>query len=216
MGAGLVLGAAAIIAAIVVSTVTSLTSESVVPSELLLVGSPEQTTLPLDSAARSGEDILVHVVGAVHTPGLAGVRSDARVIDAVMAAGGLLETADPCAINLASPIQDGQQIVVPATLDGSPGDPALCNENSASQDGGAGAEGTGTGTGTGGSGQGVITLSTASVTELDTLPGIGPALAQRIIDWREASGGFTSVEQLGEVSGIGEKVLANIRDLVTP
>lgn len=214
MGAGLVLGAAAIIVAIVVSTISSLTSESAVPPELRLGSSATATDAPKDISHHGGEEIFVHVVGAVKNPGLYGVRSDARVIDAVMAAGGLGDTADPCAINLASSIQDGEQVVVSATLDGAPGNPALCTANSPAQDGTSTAGGPAGGAA--GTSPGVISLSTASVAELDTLPGIGPALAQRIIDWRDASGGFSSVEQLGEVSGIGDKVLSNIRDLVTP
>ena len=198
--------------AIVVSTISSLTAESGVPSELLLSSTAPVTAVPGEPSNVSGEEIFVHVVGAVQNPGLFGVHSGARVIDAVMAAGGLVASADPCAINLASTILDGQQIVVPATVDGTPGDPALCSDGSPTQ-GAAAVAGAGS---TGGSPQGLISLSSASVAELDTLPGIGPALAQRIIDWREASGGFSSVEQLGEVSGIGDKVLASIRDLVVP
>jgi len=211
LGAALVLGAAAIVVAIVVSSIAALSSETSIPDNLLLKPSsvsPESTSERVDG---TNQVIFVHVVGAVVNPGLYEVRGDARMVDAVMAAGGLTDIADPCVINLASAIQDGQQIVVATTVDGLPGSPSSCNSASGSGSGSQGAAGA-----PGSSSTGLISLSMASAAELDTLPGIGPALAQRIIDWRDASGGFTSVEQLGEVSGIGDKLLANIRDLVTP
>ncbi|MBK5237992.1 MAG: ComEA family DNA-binding protein [Actinomycetales bacterium] len=224
VGASLVLGAVAIVITIVVSSIATLGAESVGPGDLLMSASTPMPGAPGTTGATgssgesgtSGGEIFVHVVGAVQVPGLYAVRVDARVVDAVMAAGGLAATADPCAINLAHSIEDGQQIVVPATADGAAGNEALCstagggradstNLNSASN----------TQAGASGAGGAQVSLGTAGVAELDTLPGIGPALAQRIIDWRDATGGFTSIEQLSEVSGIGDKVMANIRDLVT-
>ncbi|GAB2820307.1 hypothetical protein GCM10027022_08170 [Alpinimonas psychrophila] len=221
VGASLVLGAVAIVITIVVSSIATLGAESGVPGDLLMSASTPmpgttEATASSGESGTSGGEIFVHVVGAVQVPGLYAVRVDARVVDAVMAAGGLATTADPCAINLAHSIEDGQQIVVPATADGAAGNEALCsaagggradstNPNSASN----------TQAGASGAGGAQVSLGTAGVAELDTLPGIGPALAQRIIDWRDATGGFTSIEQLSEVSGIGDKVMANIRDLVT-
>lgn len=205
VGASLIVGMVAVVVTIAVSSIASFGSQGSVPDDL---GGPSDSQAPPEEAHADG-DIFVHVVGAVHEPGLYGVGQDARVIDAVMAAGGLAESADPCAINLAHAITDGQQIVVPATADGAVGDQALCVEQNA-----MGEQGSSTAP-TGGGIAGLVSLGTAGVAELDTLPGIGPALAQRIIDWREATGGYTSVEQLSEVSGIGDKVMANIRGLVT-
>lgn len=225
IGAGLILGAVAVVITIVVSSIAALGSQTVIPNELLAsssFSSPGESGVEKDSSASgvtspgAGTKIFVHVVGAVVAPGLYAVSAGARVIDAVMAAGGLAEKADPCAINLAQSITDGQQIVVPATKDGVVGDETLCTEQGGVR--GNAAEpmrGSQNQTNDPSGGGALVSLGSASVAELDTLPGIGPALAQRILDWRDASGGFTSIEQLNEISGIGDKVMANIRDLVT-
>ena len=210
VGAALILGTAVVAVSIVVSSISALTQgETPIPSDVVMPGTSPHSALPSNANTQQGTEILVHVVGAVVAPGLYSVRVDSRIIDVVMAAGGLSSTADPCAINLAQPIVDGQQVVVPTTKDGSPGDQSTCTgENQTVTSGGAsGAVDVATGA--------LISLATATVAQLDTLPGIGPALAQRIVDWREASGGFSSIDQLGDVSGIGDKVLENIRGKVT-
>jgi competence protein ComEA len=143
--------------------------------------------------------LLVHVLGAVGRPGLVELAAGARVVDAVAAAGGFTAEADPAGVNLARPVVDGEQLVVlavgqvppPAAGGGAPGSgPAAADQ--------------------------VVHLNTADVAALDTLPRIGPALAQRIIDWREASGPFTSVDQLLEVAGIGDAVFSGLVDRVAP
>lgn len=147
--------------------------------------------------------LLVHVLGAVARPGLVELSAGARVVDAVAAAGGFTADADPAAVNLARPLVDGEQLVVfavgqaPAPGAGPPGA------------GAAGASGA-----AGSAGDGLVHLNTADVAALDTLPRIGPALAQRIVDWREANGPFTSVDQLLEVAGIGDAVFSGLADLV--
>lgn len=138
--------------------------------------------------------VFVHVSGAVAAPGLYVLDEGARVVDAVAAAGGFADGADETAVNLARPVSDGEQLHGPAV-------------------GAAGAAGPGVGAG--GAGDGRINLNTADATQLDTLPRIGPAMAERIIGWRDANGRFTSVEDLLAVPGIGEKMLAALRDLVT-
>ena len=210
VGSALILGTAVVVVSIVVSSISALTKAAApIPSDVVIPGSATHSAMPSSANAQQPTEILVHVVGAVVAPGLYSVNVDSRIIDAVMAAGGLSSTADPCAINLAQPIGDGQQVVVPATKDGSPGDQSTCaGETQSGMPGGA-SVGPDTATGA------LISLATATVAQLDTLPGIGPALAQRIVDWREASGGFSSIDQLGDVSGIGDKVLENIRDKVT-
>jgi len=139
--------------------------------------------------------LLVHVLGAVARPGLVELAAGARVVDAVAAAGGFTTEADPAAVNLARPVVDGEQLIVLA-IGQAPPPPA----------GGGGAAGS----------DGLVHLNTADVAALDTLPRIGPALAQRIIDWREANGPFTSVDQLLEVAGIGDAVFSGLADRVAP
>ncbi|MFB7799939.1 ComEA family DNA-binding protein [Isoptericola sp. NPDC056134] len=149
--------------------------------------------------------VVVHVVGEVREPGLVTVPSGARVADAVAAAGGTTRRADAAALNLARAVVDGEQIRVPR-----PG------EQVASAGGapdGAGEDGTGGGSDA--SAGGAVNLNSAGAADLEELPGIGPALAERIVAWRDENGPFTSVDELDEVSGIGPSVLGQVRDLVT-
>ncbi len=145
--------------------------------------------------------VVVHVVGEVRKPGVLRLAVGARVIDALEAAGGPTRKADLARVNLARVVVDGEQLRVPA-----PGDPDPV------VGGGAGVPSPG---GAAGGGGGLVSLNTADVTALDTLPGVGPVIAQRIVDWRTEHGRFTSVDELAEVSGIGEKLMAQVRPLVT-
>lgn len=155
------------------------------------------------TASVDGADpVLVHVLGAVVRPGLVELSSGARVVDAVAAAGGFTADADPAGVNLARPVVDGEQLVVAA----------VGHVPAPVPDGTTDAGGGGTGATTP---DGLVHLNTADVAELDTLPRIGPALAQRIIDWRESNGPFTSVDQLLEVAGIGDAVFSGLADRVT-
>ena len=146
---------------------------------------PTVTTAPL----------LVHVLGAVAEPGLVELAAGARVVDAVAAAGGFTADADPAGVNLARPVVDGEQLRVLAIGEAPP--PA-----------------SGGGPSSAGADDGLVHLNTADVAALDTLPRIGPALAQRIIDWREANGPFTSIDQLLDVAGIGDAVFSGLADRV--
>jgi competence protein ComEA len=139
--------------------------------------------------------VVVHVVGQVATPGLVTVAADARVADALEAAGGATAEADLAALNLARTVTDGEQIVVPRPGEAVPA---------------AGSAAPAAGTPAGGA----VDLNAADAAALDGLPGIGPVLAERIVAWREENGPFTTVDELGEVSGIGPAVLADVRDLV--
>ncbi len=120
-----------------------------------------------------------------------------RVIDAVKAAGGPLPGTDLALLNLARKVVDGEQIVV--------GAPAQAGPGGASSAGSAASGGPAT----------PLNLNSASLDELDSLPGVGPVIAQRILDWRTSHGGFTSVEQLQNVSGIGDHTMERLRELVT-
>ena len=143
--------------------------------------------------APSRAAVYVHVSGSVVAPGLYVLDGSARVIDAVAAAGGFAPGADEEAVNLARTLSDGEQLHVPAQ--GEAGAPS-----SAAAVGPADAR---------------VNLNTADAAELDTLPRVGPAMAARIIQWREANGRFTSVDDLLAVPGIGDKMLEALRDLVS-
>ena len=162
---------------------------------LVAVNRPEPPTGEFSvSADETANEVIeqflyVHVVGEVASPGMYQLPIGARLVDAVFAAGGLTEDADNASVNLARELSDGEQIVV----------------FSISQ------EGQSPGTNS----SGLISLNRAGDKELEELPGIGPALAGRIIAWREANGGFKSVQDLLKVSGIGESLLSGVVDLVT-
>lgn len=165
-------------------------------------------------------EIIVSVVGMVHHPGVVTVPGTARVADAVNAAGGMLPEASPASVNLASPLVDGQQILVgpdplPALSTG--GTSAGAPDGAASAAGGAGGgeAGAGGGAGGGGGGGGLVNINTASEAELETVTGIGPATAKKIVAHREQHGPFTSVDQLEEVPGIGPAKLEGMRAEVT-
>ncbi len=140
-------------------------------------------------------EIYVHVLGAVSRPGLYVLRDGDRAIDAIAAAGGYAQDADRRALNLARFLSDGEQIAVPTESESDSG----ATPNSASNQANGGK----------------INLNTADVAALETLPRVGPALAARIIAWREENGRFVSVEDLLSVSGIGDKTFAGLKDLVT-
>ena len=153
----------------------------------------------------NGAVVVVHVVGHVRRPGVRQLAAGSRVADAVTAAGGATSGADLSLLNLARLLLDGEQVRVPAH-----GDPPETTPG-----GGTGAGGATGGAGSSGGTGAMVSLNTADATALDTLPGVGPVLAQRILDWRAEHGRFTSIDELGEVSGIGEKLLAQLSPLVT-
>ncbi|WBM80172.1 helix-hairpin-helix domain-containing protein [Cryobacterium breve] len=158
------------------------------------------------AAATAAPVILVHVLGAVLRPGLFELPVGARVVDAVSAAGGFTAAADPAGTNLARPLADGEQVYLPAIGETVPG--------GAGGTGGTGGSGAGSG---GGAGLPAVkvNLNRATAAELDALPRIGPAMAQRIVDYRSANGPFASVEDLRNVTGIGDKTFEALKDLVT-
>ncbi len=156
----------------------------------------DASTGPGDAGAPT---ILVHVLGAVAEPGIVELTTGARVVDAIAGAGGLVDDADPGGVNLARLLADGEQLVVPREGEVAP------PVGSGPAGGGSGSSGPG----------GRVSINRADVAGLDTLPRIGPALAQRIIDWREANGPFTDVSQLMEVAGIGDAVYSGLVDLVS-
>lgn len=150
---------------------------------------PAHTSIPVASPTAAA--VYVDVSGAVHKPGLYVLASGARAVDAIAAAGGFTDDADRASVNLARAVTDGEQVVV-----------TVIGEAPAGVTGG------------GGGASGVIDLNTATVDELDTLPRVGPAIAARIVAWRDENGRFGAVDDLLNVTGIGEKMLAGLRDLV--
>jgi competence protein ComEA len=152
-----------------------------------------------DDAAGGGR-VVVHVAGAVRDPGVYKLPADARVDDAVARAGGATRRADLGGLNLAAKVEDGRQVLVPERP-GRGGGASAASPASPGAD--AAAEGQ------------PLNLNTATLEQLDTLSGIGPTTAQKILDFREERGGFGSIEELGEIPGIGDKRLASLREEVT-
>ena len=148
-------------------------------------------------------NVFVHVVGEVVNPGIFMVQSQARLFDAIFAAGGFTKLADQSSINLAREVSDGEQIVVFAT--GSGGSIIT----------GAGISGSLANGGGSMQSKALVSLNRASQLELESLPGVGPTLAGRMIDWRTANGGFKKKEDLLKVSGIGQKLFASMKDKLT-
>jgi competence protein ComEA len=138
--------------------------------------------------------VVVDVVGAVRRPGLYRLAQGARIADAVARAGGATRKADLALINLAAPLADGEQVIVP----------------------GRGTAVAGATAAPGAAPTGPVHLSTATLEQLDTLPGIGPVTAQKILDYRQEHGAFSSVDELDAVPGIGPARLDQLKDLVAP
>jgi competence protein ComEA len=170
-------------------------------SRLVSRGGTAATTpppiLPPATVSTTPARVVVHVVGAVRRPGLYRLSQGARVADAVARAGGATRKADVSLVNLAALVSDGEQVVVPRR-------------------GAAGAAGAGGAAGGMGASTGPIHLNSATVEQLDTLPGVGPVTAQKIVDYRQKHGAFTSVDELDAVPGIGPARLDELRDLVAP
>lgn len=160
---------------------------------------PTATSNPLGSPtpSTSSTRVVVDVAGAVRHPGVRRLPAGSRIIDALHAAGGPTRHADTTSLNLAQLLTDGEQILVPVAqhVGGTP--PASASTPS------SGSAGT------------LVNINTASVEELDGLPGIGPVLAQAIVDYRTQNGPFTSLDQLMDVSGIGDATYADLQSLVT-
>jgi len=142
--------------------------------------------------AEQGPELVVHVVGAVHRPGLYRLAHGSRVADAVTRAGGPARRADLSLVNLAAPLADGLQVVVPLK-------PAAGGPPSA-----------------GTASEGPVHLNIATLEQLDSLPGVGPVTAQKILDHREKHGAFTSLDELDAIPGIGAARIEQLRDVAAP
>jgi competence protein ComEA len=155
--------------------------------------------------------VVVHVVGAVARAGVVRLPGGSRVTDALDSAGGAADDADLARVNLARPVVDGERLYVPRV--GETEVPSTLDDGGAA--GSTAAPGAGAGGGPGGVGSSdLVDLNTADQAALETLPGIGPALAGRILAWRDEHGRFTAVEDLLDVSGIGDGRFAELRERV--
>jgi competence protein ComEA len=164
---------------------------------LASAGTPAERPLgraPVRVTSTAQAALIVHVVGAVRRPGLYRLPRGSRVADAVTRAGGATRRGDTSLVNLAAPLADGVQIAVPL-------------RGSASAAGAGGAAGTAAGR---------VHLNSATVEELDTLPGVGPVTAQKIVDYRQQHGPFTALEDLDAISGIGPARIEQLRGLAEP
>jgi competence protein ComEA len=155
---------------------------------------PIRAASPAAAPSRAAAGVVVDVEGAVRRPGLVRLPPGSRVADAVARAGGTSRHADRSGVNLAAPVSDGQQVIVPAR--GSPGATTAVPGGTATS--------------------GPLSLSTATAEQLDTLPGVGPVTAQKIVDYRTQHGAFHSVDELDAIPGIGPARLADLRGLVVP
>lgn len=154
-----------------------------------VAAAPTVVTSPTPTVSAAAR-VLVHVIGAVRRPGVVELAEGSRVADAIAAAGGLTDRADPGELNLAATVTDGAQLVI--------GTAARPHGELRGSGGGGVAAG------------GAVSLNGATLEQLDTLPGVGPVTAERIVQWREQNGRFTSVDELQEVEGIGPKTFANL------
>ncbi|MFL5930229.1 MAG: helix-hairpin-helix domain-containing protein [Gaiellaceae bacterium] len=158
-------------------------------------GASRPAERPLEAVeAAAPAALVVHVVGAVRRPGLYRLRDGARVADAVARAGGATRRADVSLVNLAAPVADGTQVVVPRRAPAAASGSGNAPETPA----------------------GPLHLNTATLEQLDELPGVGPSTAQKILDFRQQHGAFTSIDELDAIPGIGPARLEQLREVAAP
>jgi competence protein ComEA len=211
--AGLIALAAVGVIAVLVTVFTVMrdnappvSSAKLPPVEMVSSASPTSGPAP----ANADGPVVVSVVGLVHKPGLVTLAPGARIADALTAAGGALDGADLIGLNMARRVTDGEQIIVGIVA--APGQPAAMGSSISAGPSTSAPEAAPTGKASAPSG--LVDLNAATVEDLDALPGVGPVTAAAIIAWRDANGRFTSIDQLGDVDGIGPARLEKLRDLV--
>lgn len=206
---GIALGVVALLAVLVTvftlarSQPAPVVSANLPSVEMVSSAAPHPSTTP---SSQPAPQVVVSVVGLVRQPGLVTLAPDSRIADAVAAAGGVLSGADSLGLNLARHVTDGEQVVVGISMPAGKA-PVLGSSVGGGPAGPVPAGG-------GAKPAGPVDLNTATVEQLDALPGVGPVRAAAIVAWRTANGKFTSVDQLGEVDGIGSARLDKLRPLV--
>jgi len=170
-------------------------------ADRLLLGAgaaqPAQVLPPPAALTTVESRLVVDVVGAVRRPGLYRLPPRTRVADALARAGGLTRKADRTLVNLAAPLADGEQVIVPARVSGA---------GAAAMSGGSGSAAP----------AGPVHLNVATLEQLDSLPGVGPVTAQKILDYRQKHGAFSSLEELDAIPGIGPARIEQLRDAAEP
>jgi competence protein ComEA len=179
-------GATAVLALLAAGAAVLITAVTPHGSTAVVAPGPSPSAEVQDAA---GTVIYVHILGQVAHPGLYALRDGDRAVDIVAAAGGFTAEADPAGLNLARFLSDGEQIVVPAVGEAVAAGPVAAD--------------------------GTVNLNTADSAALETLPRIGPAIAARILAWRDDNGRFSAIEDLLDVPGIGDATFEGLRDLVT-
>lgn len=190
----------------------------ILSEELEVTNTPENTEENGNTTQEEQEMIVVHVSGAVNKEGIVELEENSRISDAIDKAEGLKENANTKNINLAFRLEDGMKIYIP-TIEETAEEMAQENTNDKTQNyvtssGGVVQEESSTSTSSEEQKTGKININTATQTELETLPGIGPATSLKIVNYRKENGNFQSIEQIKEVSGIGNAKYENIKDLI--
>ncbi|QTL97940.1 hypothetical protein GM661_08090 [Iocasia frigidifontis] len=183
--------------AVIVSTVSE---KNVISNEINEQNEVLLSNNTVEEVEKEDQRIIIHIAGEVKQSGVYELPGDARVIDAVMAAGGETSYADLDSMNLASPVFDGEKIYVPSIIETKLSDESYASGNKLSSTGASSNK---------------ININKASSKELEELPGIGPSKASSIIDYRDEIGRFSDLEQLTAVSGIGEKTLQKIKNKIS-
>ncbi|MCR4711023.1 MAG: ComEA family DNA-binding protein [Clostridia bacterium] len=205
--------------ALIISEVTETPEAAEEVTEIRGAGEPETEGVNTENQGEESSEepdeepalIVLDISGCVQDPGIYQLPEGARLYELIDAAGGLTEDADRDLINQAAVLKDGSKIYIPAREERGDRDPL---DGTVTGENGGGSQGTGSSSG-GGSGNGLIDLNTATSEELQRIPGIGPVTAEKILKYREENGPFTDLEELLEISGIGEKTLERMKDYLT-